>query len=200
MRRDPQNERGDTGMKIKSQKDFWSGLMFVVVGLGFAAGATNYNFGSSARPGPGFFPFGLGILLAVLGAMILFKAPAAKPRPTAMNINPDQKSFWLFTFNGISPGSLVEPILGTRFAAPPGGLHGVEPAPARQALKPGVLRITSSIVVRPSATFIAPASRSGRMPSFTAWRLSAAASSAGCTCARAASVISSNSYRPTRPR
>ena len=27
-------------MKIKSQKDFWSGLMFIVTGLGFAAGAT----------------------------------------------------------------------------------------------------------------------------------------------------------------
>lgn len=61
-------------MKIKSQKDFWSGLMFVVTGLGFAAGATNYNFGTSARPGPGYFPFGLGILLAILGALILFKS------------------------------------------------------------------------------------------------------------------------------
>ena len=61
-------------MKIKSQKDFWSGLMFVAAGLGFAYGATNYNFGSSARPGPGYFPFGLGILLALLGALILFKA------------------------------------------------------------------------------------------------------------------------------
>lgn len=61
-------------MKIKSQKDFWSGLMFVVAGLGFAAGATNYSFGSSARPGPGYFPFGLGILLAILGALVLFKA------------------------------------------------------------------------------------------------------------------------------
>lgn len=61
-------------MKIKSQKDFWSGLMFVAVGIGFAAGATNYNFGTSARPGPGYFPFGLGIILAVLGALILFKA------------------------------------------------------------------------------------------------------------------------------
>ena len=47
-------------MKIKSQKDFWSGLMFIVVGIGFAWGATNYSFGSSARPGPGYFPFGLG--------------------------------------------------------------------------------------------------------------------------------------------
>lgn len=61
-------------MKIKSQKDFWSGLMFVVIGLGFAWGATNYSFGSSARPGPGFFPFGLGLLMAILGGMVLFKA------------------------------------------------------------------------------------------------------------------------------
>lgn len=61
-------------MKIKSEKDFWSGLMFIVVGVGFAWGATNYSFGSSARPGPGYFPFGLGIIMAVLGALILFKA------------------------------------------------------------------------------------------------------------------------------
>lgn len=61
-------------MKIKSQKDFWSGLMFVATGLGFAAGATNYSFGTSARPGPGYFPFGLGVLLAILGALVLFKS------------------------------------------------------------------------------------------------------------------------------
>lgn len=61
-------------MKIKSEKDFWSGLMFIAVGLGFAWGATEYSFGSSARPGPAYFPFGLGILMAVLGAMVLFKA------------------------------------------------------------------------------------------------------------------------------
>jgi len=61
-------------LKIKSEKDFWSGLMFIVVGLGFAWGATEYTFGSSARPGPAYFPFGLGIVMAVLGAMVLFKA------------------------------------------------------------------------------------------------------------------------------
>lgn len=61
-------------MKIKSQRDFWSGLMFIVIGLGFAWGATNYSFGSSARPGPGYFPFGLGILLAILGALVVFGA------------------------------------------------------------------------------------------------------------------------------
>jgi hypothetical protein len=61
-------------VKIKSEMDFWSGLMFMAVGIGFAWGATNYTFGTSARPGPAYFPFGLGILLAVLGAMILFEA------------------------------------------------------------------------------------------------------------------------------
>ena len=61
-------------MKIKSEKDFWSGLMFILVGVAFAWGATLYSFGSSARPGPAYFPFGLGVLMAILGAMVLFKA------------------------------------------------------------------------------------------------------------------------------
>ncbi len=61
-------------MKIKSQKDFWSGLMFVTIGIAFAWGAAYYSFGSSARPGPGFFPFGLGVLQALVGAFILFKS------------------------------------------------------------------------------------------------------------------------------
>lgn len=61
-------------MKIKSQRDFWSGVMFVGVGIAFAWGATNYSFGQSARPGPGYFPFGLGILLAVLGAIVLVQS------------------------------------------------------------------------------------------------------------------------------
>ena len=61
-------------MKLKSQKDFWSGLMFIVAGIAFAWGATAYNFGSAARPGPGYFPFGLGILLAILGAIVLLKS------------------------------------------------------------------------------------------------------------------------------
>jgi hypothetical protein len=61
-------------MKIKNQRDFWAGMMFVVVGIAFAWGATAYSFGSSAKPGPGYFPLGLGVLLALLGAIELFKA------------------------------------------------------------------------------------------------------------------------------
>lgn len=61
-------------MKIKSQKDFFSGLMFMGVGVAFAWGATNYNIGNGARMGPGYFPMLLGILLALIGAVITFKA------------------------------------------------------------------------------------------------------------------------------
>jgi len=61
-------------VKIKSQRDFWSALMFIVIGTGFALGALEYSFGSSARPGPGYFPFGLGVLLALLGASVLWSA------------------------------------------------------------------------------------------------------------------------------
>ena len=61
-------------MKIKSEKDFWSGIMFVAVGVAFAWGALNYSFGSSARPGPAYFPFGLGLIQAALGGVLLFNA------------------------------------------------------------------------------------------------------------------------------
>ena len=81
-------------MKIKSERDFWSGLMFVVVGAVFAFGAMNYSMGPacpaaaddcassfyarfthlSAHPGAGYFPLGLSLLLVILGAVVLFKA------------------------------------------------------------------------------------------------------------------------------
>ncbi len=61
-------------MKIKSQRDFVSGLMFVLVGAGFAIGATNYSMGTSARPGAGYFPLILSVIMAILGAIVLFKS------------------------------------------------------------------------------------------------------------------------------
>ena len=61
-------------MAIKSQKDFFSGLLFTVVGVAFAWGATNYSIGTGARMGPGYFPLILGVCMAVLGGIITFKA------------------------------------------------------------------------------------------------------------------------------
>ena len=61
-------------MRIKSQRDFWSGLMFIVIGVVFAVGATNYSMGSSAKPGAGYFPLILSVIMAILGGIVLFKS------------------------------------------------------------------------------------------------------------------------------
>jgi hypothetical protein len=61
-------------VRIKSQQDFFAGLMFLVVGVAFAWGATRYNIGEGARMGPGYFPLLLGIVLAGLGGFIIFES------------------------------------------------------------------------------------------------------------------------------
>jgi hypothetical protein len=61
-------------VNIKSQKDFFSGLMFMGVGAAFAWGATTYNVGEGARMGPGYFPLMLGVLMAILGIAVTFKS------------------------------------------------------------------------------------------------------------------------------
>jgi len=61
-------------VNIKSQKDFFSGLMFMTVGVAFAWGASGYTIGNGARMGPGYFPLALGVLLTLLGGVITFKA------------------------------------------------------------------------------------------------------------------------------
>ena len=65
-------------MNIKSQKDFFSGLMFMCVGVAFAWGASTYTIGNGARMGPGYFPFYLGILMTLLGLLVLVKSMGAK--------------------------------------------------------------------------------------------------------------------------
>lgn len=66
-------------MKIKSQKDFFAGLMYLAVGGAFAIGATEYNIGTGARMGPGYFPLILGVILGIIGTVIAFKATLSGP-------------------------------------------------------------------------------------------------------------------------
>lgn len=69
-------------MKIKSPKDFWSGVMFIGFGLFFAGWAlVNYQMGSAVRMGPGYFPAVLGGLLAVIGAAVLIPSLTVEGPP-----------------------------------------------------------------------------------------------------------------------
>ncbi len=61
-------------MKIKSQKDFFSGLLFLAAGTAFAWGATTYKVETASGMGPGYFPLIMGIVMANLGIIITFKA------------------------------------------------------------------------------------------------------------------------------
>lgn len=71
-------------MRARNLEDFWSGLLFAVAGAGFAIGASNYSMGSSVRPGPGYFPLGLGLLLALLGTVITAKSLIGASAPAPM--------------------------------------------------------------------------------------------------------------------
>jgi hypothetical protein len=61
-------------VRVRHQKDFWSGVMFLVIGLAFAGLAQRYDLGTAQRMGPGYFPTALGGLLAVLGLAIAIRA------------------------------------------------------------------------------------------------------------------------------
>jgi hypothetical protein len=64
-------------MRPKHQKDFWSGVMFLVTGLAFASLSQQYEMGTAQRMGPGYFPTVLGGLLAVLGLVIAIRGFAS---------------------------------------------------------------------------------------------------------------------------
>ena len=65
-------------MKITNGKDFWAGVMFIAFGLGFMFVAQNYAMGNAVRMGPAYFPTVLGGMLAVLGAVVLFRGFMSK--------------------------------------------------------------------------------------------------------------------------
>lgn len=67
-------------MKIKSHKDFFSGLLFLGIGVAFMWGAATYKIGVADRMGPGYFPLLLGILLTILGILITLKSLALKTK------------------------------------------------------------------------------------------------------------------------
>lgn len=61
-------------MRIRSQSDFWCGLLFIAIGVAVMVLARNYRMGTAARMGPGYFPTMLGGLMALLGLSLSIPA------------------------------------------------------------------------------------------------------------------------------
>lgn len=61
-------------MGAKHPKDFWAGVMYLVIGIGAVLIARNYNLGTAGRMGPGYFPTILAGLLALIGAASIVRS------------------------------------------------------------------------------------------------------------------------------
>jgi putative tricarboxylic transport membrane protein len=59
---------------IGESKDFWSGAIFLVVGVAFVGLGRRYPMGTTMRMGPGYFPIVLGGLLALIGFTLMVRA------------------------------------------------------------------------------------------------------------------------------
>lgn len=59
---------------IRDPKDFASGLLFLLAGLGAVLVARDYPMGSALRMGPGYFPTLLGAALALVGLVLVGRA------------------------------------------------------------------------------------------------------------------------------
>ncbi|WP_278976525.1 tripartite tricarboxylate transporter TctB family protein [Oligella urethralis] len=60
-------------MRFKvNRKELWSVLLMLILAVPTIVGSLNYQLGSLARMGPGYFPLILGCVLAFLALLLLF--------------------------------------------------------------------------------------------------------------------------------
>lgn len=60
---------------IADKRDFLGGLLLIAGGLFIAIYAyANYTLGTLQRMGPGMFPFGAGLIMALLGVLVIIPA------------------------------------------------------------------------------------------------------------------------------
>lgn len=60
-------------------KDYYGGALMILLGGSASYAAQSYNIGSLAHMGPGYFPFAVGILLALTGVLIALNAKKKGP-------------------------------------------------------------------------------------------------------------------------
>lgn len=57
-------------MMRRYSRDFYGGLLMILIGAGAGVTAAHYPIGTLADMGPGFYPLAIGILLALVGLAI----------------------------------------------------------------------------------------------------------------------------------
>jgi hypothetical protein len=68
-----------------------SGLLFAAFGIAMVVAATNYPIGTAAEMGAGYFPLGLGILVALIGFTLMIREirkPSVEALPIQWKVKP----------------------------------------------------------------------------------------------------------------
>jgi hypothetical protein len=114
--RDSGGGEGKMAVRIKAQKDFWAGLMFIGVGGFFMIWAlTHYQMGSAVRMGPAYFPAVLGGLMVFLGALVLIESFAMEGPPMAMPFNIVHLTVAVLIYYAILLGTVGLVVLSVKF-------------------------------------------------------------------------------------
>lgn len=74
-------------MKIKNAQDFWSGVMFLCIGLVGILLSRNYAMGTAAKMGPGYFPTMLCGILVLMGIVIALMSITSKTSGDIPSVN-----------------------------------------------------------------------------------------------------------------
>lgn len=67
-------EQGSRLKMIRSAKDFWAGLIYILFGITAIVVGRDYPMGAAFRMGPAFFPTILGGLLLVIGSISVIRS------------------------------------------------------------------------------------------------------------------------------
>jgi hypothetical protein len=70
----PQREGGIVPSFIRHPKDFWTGIIFLFIGLAAVIIGRDYTMGTAGKMGPAYFPTILGGLLAVIGVAAVVRS------------------------------------------------------------------------------------------------------------------------------
>ncbi|MDB5569736.1 MAG: tctB4 [Hyphomicrobiales bacterium] len=68
-------------LRVKHPQDFWSGALFMIVGLAALWFGRTYAFGTATRMGPGFLPTVLSWGLVLIGGFILLRGLVVQGPP-----------------------------------------------------------------------------------------------------------------------
>ena len=67
--------------RVKDQRDFWSGILFIAFGCAGLWIGRNYPVGTLVRMGPGFFPLVMCLALVGIGGLVLARSLVVAGEP-----------------------------------------------------------------------------------------------------------------------